>query len=182
MYSPNRKNEADRILYNFGLLDILKEFGSPHIVGSYRTDLMTWNDLDIDVEYDRMSLEKLHALTAVILRTFQPLWYEAKEEKTASGETVWFHGFETRVTGELWNVDIWFFSKSEIEHAEQFCNKVQKQIMQNPDCKKAVLDIKTALQKEDLYGCHAFSSMDVYRAVFEEKIYTPQAFLQAYQR
>lgn len=177
----NRKNEANRILYEFGLLNILQKFGNPHIVGSYRMDLMTWNDLDIDVEYDNMSLEKLHELTDFVLHVFHPTWYEAKEEQHSAGESVWFHGFETMITGELWNVDIWFFSKSEIEEAERFCDKVQRCISQNPNCKKAILDIKTALQKENLYGCHAFSSMDVYRAVLEENILTPQAFLQKYQ-
>lgn len=181
MHPKSRKSEADKILYEFGLLDILQKFGNPHIVGSYRMDLMTWNDLDIDVEYDNMSLEKLHELTDFILHVFHPTWYEAKEEQHSTGESVWFHGFETMITGELWNVDIWFFSKSEIEKTERFCDKVQRSISQNPNCKKAILDIKTALQKENLYGCHAFSSMDVYRAVLEENILTPQAFLQKYQ-
>lgn len=181
MNHQNRKNEANRILYEFGLLEILQKFGNPHIVGSYRMDLMTWNDLDIDVEYDKMSIEKLYALTNSILHVFHPTWYEAKEEKRSTGETVWFHGFETRITDELWNVDIWFFGKSEIEEAERFCDKVQGCIVQNPDCKQAILDIKTALQKSNLYGCHAFSSMDVYHAVLEENILTAQAFLQKYR-
>lgn len=180
MHHHNRKNEANRILYEFGLLDCLQKFGNPHMVGSYRMDLMTWNDLDIDVEYDEMSLNKLHHLTAFILQTFQPTWYEAKEEKRTSGETVWFHGFETIITGELWNVDIWFFSKSEIENAELFCDKVQKQTLQNTQYRKAIMDIKTALQKKNLYGCHAFSSMDVYHAVLDENVLTVEKFLQTY--
>lgn len=57
------KKQADKILYNCGLLDKLNEFGKPHIIGSYRMDLMAWNDLDIDIENDDMSLEKLYSLS-----------------------------------------------------------------------------------------------------------------------
>lgn len=111
MSNIERKQNADHILYEFGLLDKLKEIGTPHIIGSYRMDMMAWNDLDIDIENDNMSLEKLYALSDFILRTFHPVWYEAKEEVNAEGKTVWFHGFETTITGELWNVDLWFFDK-----------------------------------------------------------------------
>ena len=42
-------------------------------------DMMAWNDLDIDIENDNMSLEKLYELSVFIINTFHPLWYEAKE-------------------------------------------------------------------------------------------------------
>lgn len=177
----DRVNSANTLLYQYGLLDALKKYGVPHIVGSYRMDLMTWNDLDIDIEYDKMSIEKLYELTGFILQTFHPIWYEAKEETRESGETVWFHGFETVVTGELWNVDLWFFSKTEIEAAEKFCDNVQRQIAQAPNLKKAIIDIKTELQKRNLYGCNAFSSMDVYSAVLNKGVLSPQEFFQKYQ-
>ena len=53
----SRKEQADFILYKCGLLDELKKYGCPHIIGSYRMDMMAWNDLDIDVENSGMSLE-----------------------------------------------------------------------------------------------------------------------------
>lgn len=43
-------------------------------------DMMAWNDLDIDVENDKMSLDKLYSLTDYIIKTFHPVWYEAKQE------------------------------------------------------------------------------------------------------
>ena len=30
----------------------LEEIGKPHIIGSYKMDMMAWNDLDIDIEND----------------------------------------------------------------------------------------------------------------------------------
>lgn len=101
----NFKNNADKLLYDFGLLDELNNYGTPYIVGSYAMDLMAWNDLDIYVSNECMSTEKLYELTSFILNTFHPVWYEAKKE-VSDGKTVWFHGFETEILGELCNVDI----------------------------------------------------------------------------
>lgn len=44
-----RKSNANRILYGYGLLERLEKIGKPHIIGSYRMDMMAWNDLDIDI-------------------------------------------------------------------------------------------------------------------------------------
>jgi len=44
------KENADRILYEFGLLSKIEQIGKAHIVGSYQMDMMAWNDLDIDIE------------------------------------------------------------------------------------------------------------------------------------
>lgn len=110
-----RKPQADRILYEFRLLKKLEEVGVPHIIGSYRMDMMAWNDLDIDIENDGMSLDKLYELSSFILNTFHPTWNEAKEEINEDGKRVWFHGFETTITGELWNIDLWFFDKETIK-------------------------------------------------------------------
>ena len=64
------KIQADRILYEFGLLKKIEEIGNAHIIGSYRMDMMVWNDLDIDVENDAMSLDRLYELSAFITNTF----------------------------------------------------------------------------------------------------------------
>ena len=52
MKSNEIKANADRILYEFGLLDRLNKIGNAHIIGSYRMDMMAWNDLDIDIEVE----------------------------------------------------------------------------------------------------------------------------------
>ena len=43
------RQEAGRLLAEFGLLEILREYGEPHVIGSVSMDLMAWPDLDIDV-------------------------------------------------------------------------------------------------------------------------------------
>lgn len=172
------RRNADRILYKYGLLDMLRAIGTPHIVGSYQMDMMAWNDLDIDIENDGMSLPKLYRLTGQILEAFRPSWYEAKEERTPEGKTVWFHGFEAVVGGELWNVDLWFFDRETIAAAEQYCSRIAGAA--SAVQREQIVAIKRGLLKRELYAYDKFRSMDVYRAVLEEDVRNIDEFLKRY--
>ncbi|MDE6110398.1 MAG: hypothetical protein K2F65_00645, partial [Eubacterium sp.] len=161
----NRSEQANHILYDLGLLSELNKYGKPHIIGSVKMDLMAWNDLDIDVENDSMSLDKLYYLTNYILNNFNPTWYEAKEEINEQGDKVWFQGFEFYLDNELWNIDIWFFDKDTIEKAEKYCDDVTEKVKSNEQLRNAIIDIKQELIKKDLYSFDKYTSMDVYDAV-----------------
>ena len=175
----NFKNNADELLYDFGLLNELKNYGTPYIVGSYAMNLMAWNDVDVYVSNESMSTEKLYELTTFILNTFHPVWYEAKKE-VSDGKTVWFHGFETEMLGELCNVDIWFFDRDTITKALDFSEKIKQKLLVNPEFKEIVISIKQSLIENEQYGFDKFSSMDVYKAVFEDNIRSYKEFIENY--
>lgn len=179
MNSNDRKKNADRILYEFGLLKKIEEIGAAHIIGSYRMDMMAWNDLDIDIENDNMSLEKLHSLSAYIINTFHPVWYEAKEELNQDGKKVWFHGFETMITGELWNVDLWFFDKETINSAEGYCDNIAQNTSQEQ--KDIIVTIKNELIAGGLYSFEKYKSIDVYKAVLENDVKNIDEFLALFR-
>ena len=136
---------------------------------------MAWNNLDIDIENDQMSAEKLYDLTAFIIDTFRPVWYEAKEEKSEAG-TVWFHGFETVITGELWNVDLWFFDTETISQAEQYCDDIARRMTQAQ--KDITVHIKQELIQRGLYSFEKYKSMDVYSAVLHKGVTSIDDFLE----
>lgn len=179
-----RKKQADRLLYDCALLDILKKYGPPHVIGSYRMDLMAWNDLDIDIDISNtgMDRKKLYALTTELLMRFQPVWYEAKETAGEGGRPAWFHGFETDLTGERWNVDLWFFEHDTVTQALRFCDQTARQISGDPAKKSAILEIKTHLIERGKYSFDQYTSMDVYRAVLTDGITTPAEFLTNYKK
>ena len=173
-----RKSQADRILYEFGLLKKLEELGVPHIIGSYRMDMMAWNDLDIDIENNGMSLDKLYELSSFILNTFHPTWYEAKEETNEDGKRVWFHGFETMITGELWNIDLWFFDKETIANAEKYCDDIA--LRASGIQKERIIRIKEELIARNLYSFEKYKSLYVYKAVLENDVVDTEDFLKLY--
>lgn len=176
------RENADIILYNTGLLERLNKIGTPHIIGSYRMDMMAWNDLDIDIENQGMSIEKLYELTDYIIRTFRPKWFEAKEEITDEGRTVWFQGAEAVIDGELWNFDLWFFDRETIEKAEGYCEDIMARAAKIPGAKERMIGIKQELRERGLYGFGEgkFISMDVYRAVLEQGITDTEGMLERY--
>lgn len=179
MKNTDKKVAADRILYEFGLLDRLEQLGKAHIIGSYRMDMMAWNDLDIDIENDAMSIDKIYELSIFIIDTFRPVWYEAKEEVNADGKRVWFHGFETLITGELWNVDLWFFDKETIAEAEKYCDDIASNISQIQ--KEIIVDIKSELIERGLYSFEQYKSVDVYKAVLESYVKYVDEFLELFK-
>lgn len=177
----NRLEQANHILYDLGLLNELNKYGKSHIIGSYRMDLMAWNDLDINVENDSMSLPKLYQLTNFILENFNPTWYEAKKEINEQGNKVWFHGFEFYLNNELWNVDIWFLDKNTIGNAEKHCNDIFEKVKHNKQLRTAIIYIKQGLIKRDLYSFDKYTSMDVYDAVLNKGITDIDDFIERYK-
>lgn len=173
----DRTKQANRILCDLGLLDKLNQYGKAHIIGSVRMDLMAWNDLDIDVENEEMTLEGLHQLLDYIIHHFHPTWYEAKEEINAQGNKIWFHGFEFYFENELWNIDIWFLDKTAIEKAEVYCDTVSNRIKENKQLKNAILEIKQELIKKNLYAFDKYTGMDVYDAVLNKGVLNTEAFI-----
>ena len=177
--NTEKKRVSDRILYEFGLFNELQKIGEPHIIGSYRMDMMVNNDLDIDVENDKMSLEKLYELTAFVLNTFHPVWYEAKQEVNDEGNIVWFHGFEFQIEDELFNVDVWFFNRETIAKAENYCERISRQATGKQ--KEIIINLKRELINGGLYRFDRYTSMHVYEAVLEKHVSDIEEFLNLYQ-
>lgn len=174
------RERADHILRDLGLLEELKKYGEPHPIGSYRMDMMAWNDLDIDIENSAMSLERLYELTGFVLKTFRPFWYEAKEEITGEGRTVWFHGFEAMIDGERWNFDLWFFDQETIDKAEAYCDGIAAKV--SPLQKEQITAIKRELIERGIYHFERYRSIDVYKAVTELGVGTVEELLKKYPR
>lgn len=173
----NIKENADYFLYDCGLFKELQKYGNVHIIGSYRMDMMAWNDLDIYVENTEMSLAKLYELSSCITKKFEPTWYEAKEE-VWDNKKVWFQGFETMMTGELWNFDIWFFDKEKITNTINYCDMICAKATKKQ--KEIIVEIKKALIDLNLYSFEKYRSVDVYKAVTEMNITSIDEFLNRY--
>ncbi|NBJ92933.1 hypothetical protein [Parablautia muri] len=176
------EDQANCILYDCGLLEELSKYGTPHIIGSYRMDMMAWNDLDIDIENENMSLDKLYRLSQFVIDKFHPIWYEAKEEINSENKTVWFQGFEAFIENELWNVDLWFFDKDTIKSAEEYCDKIVTQVKESPESKEQIIRLKKELIVRKLYAFDQYTSIDVYNAVLNQHIVDIENFLTNYVR
>ncbi len=177
----NRLEQANCILHDLGLIKELNKYGTSHIIGSYKMNLMAWNDLDIYVENDFMSLDKLYQLTEFILVNFHPIWYEVKEEINELGNKIWFHGFEFYYDNELWNIDIWFLDKNVIENTENYCITIAESVKGNEQLRNVIIEIKQELINRNLYSFDKYTSMDVYDAVLKSIMNTDD-FINSYRK
>ena len=75
-------------------------------------------------------------------------------------------------------MDIWFFDKKKIEDAVEYCDSIAQRA--TPEQKQQIVAIKEELIRRGLYSFEAYRSIDVYRAVTELGITTPERFLSEY--
>lgn len=82
------------------------------------------------------------------------------------------------ITGELWNVDLWFFDRETITNAEKYCDEIAKKASQSQ--KDRIVQIKEELIRRDLYSYEKSKSLDVYKAVLENDVADVEEFLRLF--
>ena len=176
--------QADKLLNYFGLLSVLKKYGNVYLVGSYQMDMMVWNDLDIYIEYEKSVIEKFYDLINDINTTLKPFCFEGMQD--ISNKNI-YYGFETYITGERWNVDIWVKDKVEIANTQTYCSDIVNLVNNNPYYKNAITGIKQYLIAQGLYGFDKspkkhYHSKDIYDAVLKEEILTVKEFIEKHSK
>ena len=176
-YNESVKNECNKLLSDYKLMDILKEYGDVTLTGSYELDLMVWRDLDLYIDVDKVNLENIYNLVNTINNTFKPVWGEYKDTRNDNSGCPkgFFVGFETYlISDELWNIDIWFASKDYIKKSKEYIKNIKEIIDDNN--KQIILKIKSDLCKNPSYGSEFFSIV-IYDGVLKNGIETKEEFI-----
>lgn len=180
----NLQKQADRLLYDFGLLKIIEAHGTVHIVGSYKMNMMIWNDLDINIESKNHSLEGIYRLAGDINDIVKPYRFEGIYNNK---DDSYFYGCETNVSGERWNIDIWLRNKSDIIKTEMYCDNIIQQVSADPNLGNNIMTIKKELIKMGLYGIDKsikrhYHSNEIYDAVLNDNIQNIDEFIKKYPK
>jgi hypothetical protein len=162
------KENANKILYEYGLINELNKYGKCHVIGSYKMDLMVWNDLDVDIENKNINMNSIYNIAKFVFDKFLPIWFEGKET-IMENKRCYFLGFETNILGETWNIDLWFFDILEIEKCERYCNEITEKINKNKELQNYIIEIKKELIQRGMYSS-CYNSVDVYDAVLNHGI------------
>jgi hypothetical protein len=174
------KENADKILYKYGLIDELNKYGKSHIIGSYKMDLMVWNDLDVDIENLNINMESIYSITKFVFKIFSPIWFEGKET-IMDNKKCYFFGFETNILEETWNIDLWFFEKLEIEKCKKYCAEITEKINKNKGLQNYIIEIKKGLIQKGMYSS-SYNSIDVYDAVLNYGIKNTEELIRKYKK
>src|SRR5690349_5135768 len=131
------------MLYEKGLMNILTQFGKPHISGSYSLDLMTWRDLDIYLEVETISESSHFSLGEKITTAFHPVKMSFRNEllgKTKGLPSGLYWGvYLGNERAGAWKIDIWVVNKEECDKLMKYCSDIQNKLTE--DTRNNILDI-----------------------------------------
>ena len=165
------KGEADEILFTKGLHTILSRFGTPHISGSYTLDLMTWRDLDIYLQADKLSEADFFRFGSEICQLLHPVKMSFRNERIAQSKGL-PHGLYWGVylgneREGAWKIDIWAVNTTECKRLIDFFTTIQKMLTIEKTI--AILEIKSMCWKDTAYR-RIYSSTDIYDAVLHHQV------------
>jgi hypothetical protein len=171
------RKEADQMLYEKGLFALLRNYGTPHITGSYDLELMTWRDLDIYLESNTISEAEFFDLGKKLVILFDPVKMSYRNERKAAtvglpSGLYWgiYLGDERR---GAWKMDIWTMDTEELGRRIKFCADIKSRL--TAETRKAIIEIKSQCWKNPAYR-RSFSSTDIYTAVLDHRITGMQEF------
>jgi hypothetical protein len=171
------KKEADELLSGKGLLGVLKQFGDPHISGSYSLDLMTWRDLDIYLEADDLTESRFFELGEKIVSILQPVKMSFRNERIAHTKGLpaglyWGIYLGNERAG-AWKIDIWAVDSEQCKRLLDHCKVIHDQLTE--ENRNYILDIKSQCWQDPEYR-RSYSSRDIYTAVLQKGITTIEEF------
>lgn len=173
-------SEADRILYDHGLLAVLSKYGNPIAIGSYVLGLMTWRDLDFYLETNEMTEAKFFQLGKDIALCLKPHRMHYRNEfvgKTPDLPSGLYWGIYVSIPefSDEWKIDIWSIDSHKLEQYKREFDVLKSRI--DTDHRPIILAIKQHYCHHPEYR-RGFTSMDIYNSVIEEGIRSVEEFTQ----
>ena len=176
------KKEADEILYEKNLLEILNTFGQSHVSGSYALDLMVWRDLDIYVEADVSSQKVFFEMGFRISSLLNPVKMSFRNElvgKTPGLPRGLYWGvYLGNERAGAWKIDIWYIGADECKRLMRYCDDIAQRL--NPEKRLQILHIKSKCWLDPAYR-KSYSSADIYTAVLDYGIFDIEGFREYLQ-
>lgn len=144
--------QAESLLVEKGIASLLQSTGTLHFAGSYALNLMTWRDLDLQLDPKEgldptaIYMFLLSALSA------DPQLHEAKffrflgdyKPHYLRGHAFQFV-FDTPSLGGIWKLDVWVLPSAEIESNQSYLAQLNERL--TPETRALILKLKTELMQ-----------------------------------
>ncbi|MFE0557718.1 hypothetical protein ACFW1P_17585 [Paenibacillus sp. NPDC058910] len=173
------QDEASEVAHELRLYELLSQAGEPVRVGSSALGLMVWRDLDMTVICSRLTQQLIAQIASELM-----LHAGVRELKFINDTGVYntdpaypdglYIGLKYKSQqGKEWKMDIWFVDEPERQPDLKHIVTMPEQLTQ--ERREAILQIKSDWASRDEYG-KTVRSFDIYTAVLEENIRTPEQF------
>lgn len=162
--------EANKILYDIGLLQVMGEFGDVFVTGSYYLNLMTWRDLDVYIRNDNMDKQKFFELGGKIASILSPYKMNYSDEtilKRGKPDGLYWGVYASLFKVHTWKFDIFVLNSQDFEKLSNEAKELKQEISQQME--EPILKIKQSICNNPLYRKEVFS-MDIYKAVMKGNV------------
>ncbi len=173
------QEEAQAVLEELDLVNLLSASGSLRQVGSSTLGLMTWRDLDLAVSSPGLDIESIYELMRPLytyphVKQVNYLNQSGSYNTTgrSQNERYFFMVHHETRAGKEWKIDISFWL-GEGSHPEPVHDALEQQL--TPETRLAILWIKNACYQLPAYR-DTFYSTDIYDAVMQHGVRTPIEF------
>jgi hypothetical protein len=171
------RHEADKLLADHGLLDILREYGNPTISGSYAMRVMTWRDLDIYLAMRDLKissfLELCHRL-AIAVSPRKASYTDHLNFPATEGIPGLYLGLHTGPLEEGgWKIDLWGASAEVCNERVAYCERLTAAMSEAT--RRNVLTIKNVVCHHPEYR-KSVTSHDIYTAVLSAGVTSLEQF------
>ncbi|MEV6349717.1 hypothetical protein [Actinoplanes sp. NPDC051851] len=171
--------EAEAVIADLRLVDLLGKAGEPHRVGSSRLGLMVWRDIDVTVVCEQLDEATVIAIGADLAG--HPDVREMVFRKDVGRWNVdprYPDGLYLRLSyrrdGEQeWKLDVWFVDEPERQPDLGHVRSLPERL--TPAARDAILEIKEAWAGRPEYGS-AVTSFGIYTAVLDHGVDSVAAF------
>ncbi len=175
--SKKIKSQADKILKESGIVNILKEYGKVKFAGSYVLNTMVRPDLDLLIirkKYDTQKAKEVF-LKIFNLNYFHELaWVNGVDFKLVPPFPDIYFQARINVDAVEWKLDINLKIPS-TDKSKELTDKFKLLLEQNPDKRLPILEIKQALREGEKY-IPGVTGRLIYEAVLENSVTNVQDF------
>ncbi|MBN1641665.1 MAG: hypothetical protein JXA09_10555 [Anaerolineae bacterium] len=175
--------EADALLVERGLRDLLSTCGDVHVTGSYVLQLMAWRDLDLYLVAQEMGVDAFFALGKRIARLLQPQRMHFRDERIAQTpglprDGLYWGIYLGDVRAGAWKIDLWAIDGAEHARLQTHVEDIAARV--TPEARTQILRIKAACWGRAGYRVR-YNSQQIYQAVLDHGVSDLGAF-EAYLR
>ncbi|MCP4639119.1 MAG: hypothetical protein GY851_01730 [bacterium] len=171
------QKQADAVLRESGLLDVLTPLGTVRFAGSYRLGLMVRPDIDIIVAAEAPSRGEAVKITKRLLDDgyFQSVvfidnlsWSERLDAQMAAVGFYWH--LDAPRCGRQWKCDVWYLNPEEDIFVSQ-TKRFEELLTANPEARSTILDLKREFLEGKGYR-HGATGTRICKAVLEHGVTT----------
>jgi hypothetical protein len=164
------KESGKKLLDSKKIVEELSKFGHVKFTGSYALDLMVWPDIDMQVEIDANTHDRIRVFSDLAYKFLQDSDFKNVKlinftpGKKPGMPTGMYMGLTCKHNGQSWKIDIWALDPEHIHNNVNYMNQVELKLTKN--LKEFIIDWKHKLLRDGRIP--QFGSYMLYKAVLFE--------------